>query len=124
MYLNILILSMLNLNHIVIIYTIIINAHLIVQVVKGDKCYVRKENIVKDLKLSQDKLNGSYYFAYPFFDFNDNAKAALKEAGFRMAFIGQWNTNGYSTYDTDRLMIRRKTIFGNLKLNKFIEYLK
>lgn len=83
-----------------------------------------QENIIKDLKLSQDKLNGSNYFAYPFFDFNDNAINALKKAGFKMAFIGQWNTNGYSTYDTDRFMIRRKTIFGNLKLPSFIEYLK
>lgn len=83
-----------------------------------------EENIIKDLKLSQDKLNGSYYFAYPFFDFNDNAISSLKKAGFKMAFIGQWNTNGYSTYNTDRFMVRRKTIFGNLKLNSFIEYLK
>lgn len=83
-----------------------------------------EENIIKDLKLSQEKLNGSNYFAYPFFDFNDNAINALKKAGFKMAFIGQWNTNGYSTYDTDRFMVRRKTIFGNLKLPSFIEYLK
>lgn len=90
----------------------------------GQMLCEKKENIVKDLKLSQDKLNGSYYFAYPFFDFNDNAKAALKEAGFKMAFIGQWGTNGYSTYNTDRFMVRRKTVFGNLKLNGFIDYLK
>lgn len=83
-----------------------------------------EENIIKDLKLSQEKLNGSNYFAYPFFDFNDNAINALKKAGFKIAFIGQWNTNGYSTYDTDRFMVRRKTIFGNLKLPSFIEYLK
>ncbi len=90
----------------------------------GQMLCEKEENIVKDLKLSQEKLNGSYYFAYPFFDFNDNAINSLKKAGFKMAFIGQWNTNGYSTYDTDRFMVRRKTIFGNLKLNSFIEYLK
>lgn len=84
----------------------------------------KKENIVADLKKSQEKLNGSYYFAYPFFDFNDNIISALKEAGFKMAFIGQWTTNGYSDSKTDRLLLKRKTIFGNLTLDKFIEHLQ
>ncbi len=81
-------------------------------------------NMVNDLKLSQQKLNGSYYFAYPFFDFNDRAIAALKEAGFKMAFIGQYGKEGYSESSTDRFMLRRKTIFGDLTLNEFINYLK
>ena len=90
----------------------------------GQMLCEKEEKIIKDLKLSQEKLNGSYYFAYPFFDFNLSAISALKKAGFKMAFIGQWDSNGYSTYDTERFMIRRKTIFGNLKLNNFIDYLK
>ncbi len=90
----------------------------------GQMLCEKEENIIADLKLSQEKLQGSDYFAYPFFDFNDQAISALKKAGFKMAFIGQWDTKGYSTYDTDRFMVRRKTIFGNLKLNGFIEYLE
>jgi peptidoglycan/xylan/chitin deacetylase (PgdA/CDA1 family) len=81
------------------------------------------DNIVADLKLSQEKLDESYYFAYPFFDYNDNAIKALKEAGFKMAFIGQLNTNGYSDSKTDRYLLRRKTIFGNLSMQGFIDYL-
>ncbi len=81
------------------------------------------ENVVADLKLSQEKLDGSYYFAYPFFDYNDNAIEALKEAGFKMAFIGQFNTNGYSDSSLDRYLLRRKTIFGNLSMQGFIDYL-
>ena len=84
----------------------------------------KEENIIADLKLSQEKLGGSDYFAYPFFDFNDNAINALKKANFKMAFIGQWNTDGYSDPTTDRLMLRRKTVFGNLSMDGFIDYLK
>ena len=90
----------------------------------GQMLCEKEEVIIADLKLSQKKLNGSNYFAYPFFDFNDRAINALKKADFRMAFIGQWDTNGYSTYDTNRYMLRRKTVFGNLKLDNFIDYLK
>jgi peptidoglycan/xylan/chitin deacetylase (PgdA/CDA1 family) len=84
----------------------------------------KKENIVADLKISQEKLNESYYFAYPFFDFNDNIIVALQEARFKMAFIGQWNTKGYSDSNTNRYLLRRKTVFGNLTLSEFIEYLE
>jgi peptidoglycan/xylan/chitin deacetylase (PgdA/CDA1 family) len=84
----------------------------------------KKENIVADLKVSQEKLNESYYFAYPFFDFNDNIIVALQEARFKMAFIGQWNTKGYSDSNTNRYLLRRKTVFGNLTLSEFIEYLE
>ena len=82
------------------------------------------DKMVNDLKLSQQKLNGSYYFAYPFFDFNDRAIAALKEAGFKMAFIGQYGKEGYSDSSIDRFMLRRKTICGDFTLNDFIDYLE
>jgi peptidoglycan/xylan/chitin deacetylase (PgdA/CDA1 family)/uncharacterized protein YxeA len=83
----------------------------------------KKDNIIADLKTSQEKLNGSYYFAYPFFDFNDNIISALKEAEIKMAFIGQWNTDGYSNTKTDKYLLRRKTIFGDLSFQEFIDYL-
>ena len=82
----------------------------------------KHENIVNDLRLSQDKLKGSFYFAYPFFDVNNHAKTALKEAGFHLAFVGQLRTNGYSDSFTEKFMIRRKTIIGNYSLNTFMDY--
>lgn len=92
---------------------------------QGGQLLCEKESkIVADLKLSQEKLGGSHYFAYPFFDFNDRAKRILKQQGFRLAFIGQWNSEGYSTFNTDRYMIRRKTIFSTDSLNVFKSYLK
>ena len=41
-----------------------------------------EENILKDLKTSQEKLGGAKYLSYPFFDFNDRAIRLLKKAGF------------------------------------------
>lgn len=47
-----------------------------------------KNKIIEDLKKSSDSLGGSKYFAYPFYEYNDHAIEALKEAGFTMAFAG------------------------------------
>ena len=81
--------------------------------------------VLKDLKLSQEKLGGSKYFAYPFFDFNDRAIELLKKAGFHLAFIGQYDTDGYSyPLKTDKFKVRRKTIFSNTTMDEFISILK
>lgn len=83
-----------------------------------------EENILKDLKTSQEKLGGSKYLSYPFFDYNERAIKLLKQSGFHLAFIGQSTTDGYSTFNTDRFKIRRKTIFATDSLEKFKSYLK
>lgn len=84
-----------------------------------------KEYVLADLKTSQEKVSGSKYFAYPFFDFNERAIELLKEAGFNMAFIGQYNTNGFSTPGkTNKYKIPRKTIFSSTTMTKFKELLK
>lgn len=83
-----------------------------------------EEKVLNDLKLSQDKLNGSKYFAYPFFDFNERAISLLKEAGFKLAFIGQYDSDGDSFPNiTDKFKVRRKTIFSTTTMNEFIAYL-
>lgn len=84
-----------------------------------------EDHVLNDLKTSQDKLGGSKYFAYPFFDFNDRAISLLKKAGFNMAFIGQYDTDGYSyPKSTDKFKLRRKTIFNTTSMSEFISYLK
>ncbi len=84
-----------------------------------------EDHVLNDLKTSQDKLGGSTYFAYPFFDFNDRAISLLKQAGFKMAFIGQYDTDGYSyPNSTDKYKLRRKTIFNFTSMSEFKEYLK
>lgn len=89
----------------------------------GQMLCEKYDNIIKDLKLSQEKLGGSHYFAYPFFDSNAQAIKALKETGFKMAFIGEYTSNGYSTGKTDRFQLRRKTIFGTDGLSVLKSYL-
>lgn len=84
-----------------------------------------EEQVLEDLKTSQDKLGGSEYFAYPFFDYSDRAISLLKQAGFKLAFIGQYDSDGYSYPNkTNKYMVRRKTIFSTTTLNEFISYLK
>ena len=83
-----------------------------------------EEQVLNDLKTSQDILGGSKYFAYPFFDVNDRAIKLLKEAGFKLAFIGQYDTEGYSYKDrTDHYKLRRMSIFNDTHLDEFISYL-
>ena len=83
-----------------------------------------EEEVLEDLRTSQEKLGGSKYIAYPFFDFNDRAIKLLKEAGFKLAFIGQYDTEGYSyPLITDRYKVRRMTIFSDTSMDEFISYL-
>ena len=83
-----------------------------------------EDKVLEDLKISQEKLGGSKYLSYPFFDWNERAFKLLEKAGFELAFIGEWNTNGYNDYETPRLMLRRKTVFSYDSLNTFIELVK
>ena len=84
-----------------------------------------EEYVLNDLKTSQEKLGGSKYFAYPFFDFNDRAINLLKKAGFKLAFIGQYDTDGYSYPGvTDPYKVRRTTMFSDTSMEEFISYLK
>ncbi len=84
-----------------------------------------EEYVLNDLKTSQEKVGGSKYFAYPFFDHNERAIELLKKAGFNMAFVGQYNTNGFSTPGkTDKYKVPRKTIFNSTSMAQFKELLK
>lgn len=84
-----------------------------------------EEYVLNDLKTSQDNLGGSKYFAYPFYDFNDRAINLLQKAGFKLAFIGQYDTDGYSYPNkTNKYLVRRKAIFSDTTLEDFVSYLK
>lgn len=80
-----------------------------------------EDYILNDLRTSQEKLGGSKYLAYPFFDWNDRAIRLLKEAGFQMAFVGAAGADGVSTPGvTDKYKIKRKTMFSDVDMNEFI----
>ena len=84
-----------------------------------------EEYVLNDLKTSQEKVGGSKYFAYPFFDHNERAINLLKKAGFNMAFVGQYNTNGFSTPGkTNKYKVPRKTIFNSTSMSDFKNLLK
>ena len=51
------------------------------------KC-LNKDELLADLRLSREILNGTEAFCFPFYEFNDYGISALQEAGFKMAFIG------------------------------------
>ncbi len=84
-----------------------------------------EENVLNDLEKSKEILGKDVFaFAYPFFDWNERAKTLLTKAGFRLAFIGQYDTDGYSNFDTEKLMLRRKTIFSSDSIEVLASYLK
>lgn len=55
----------------------------------GLKC-LDKELLLADLRLSREKLDNSTVFCYPFYEYNDYSIEVLKEAGFTMAFAGEY----------------------------------
>ena len=61
-----------------------------------------KEYLLNDLKISSEKLGGSKYFCYPFYEYNDYSISVLKEAGFTMAFAGG-NRRAYIGVDKFRI---------------------
>lgn len=68
------------------------------------KC-LDKTQLVADLKLSREVLGGTEAFCYPFYEYNDYSISALKEAGFKMGFIGGYRkaTRGVDLYKIPRI---------------------
>ncbi len=86
-----------------------------------------KANIVADLKKSIEILKTEpKAMAFPFYDFNDNAIAAVKEAGFKMAFIGRAGVMGRATPKVTNLYkIPRMTVWEEsiMSYNEWKSYL-
>ena len=76
-----------------------------------------KTKIIEDLKKSSESLGGSKYFAYPFYEYNDHAIEALKEAGFKMAFAGGGRkvTRGEDKYKVPRFGISNTDTLEKIK---------
>ena len=68
------------------------------------KCYDRTK-LVADLKTSREVLGGTEAFCFPFYEYNDYGISALKEAGFKMAFIGGYRkaTRGVDLFKIPRI---------------------
>ena len=85
------------------------------------------DNIVKDLKLSCEKLGiEPFALAFPFYDYNDTAIKALKTAGFKISFIGRAGKMGKATPKvTDTYKVPRMTVWDDnlMSYNTWKSYL-
>lgn len=84
------------------------------------KC-LDKNELVNDLKLSREKLNGTEAFCYPFYEYNNHAIEAVKEAGFKIGFIGEQKK---AKVGVDLYKVPRITIHDGTSLNQYINYIK
>ena len=73
--------------------------------------------ILDDLKKSRESLNNTPYFCYPFYEYNNNSERLLKEAGFRMAFIGGEKK---ATQDINKYRIPRYVVVDYTTMDDFI----
>ena len=89
----------------------------------GLKC-LSEEYIQNDLKTSREKLHGSTYLAYPFYEYNSYSIEQLKKAGFTMAFGGYYE-NGYKYVKPgiDKFKLPRLVIYNTTGVSSIKSYL-
>ena len=80
-----------------------------------------KTELLNDLRISREYLDGTEAFCFPFYEYNDYAIETVKEAGFKMAFIGGMRkaTPGINPYKIPRITMQKNTT-----LNEYINYIK
>ena len=76
-----------------------------------------KNMLLSDLKTSRDYLYNTEAFCFPFYEFNDYAISIVKEAGFKIAFIGGMKkvTRDIDPYKTPRISLNRNTTLYEYK---------
>ena len=90
----------------------------------GIQCLPR-EKILDDLKKSSEKLGGSKIFCYPFYEYNDYSISVLKEAGYTMAFAGEFSgKNNMTTPETNKYAIPRFVMVNYTTIDDLSKYLK
>lgn len=74
------------------------------------KC-LDKDKLLADLRTSRETLDGTEAFCFPFYEFNDYGINAVKEAGFKMAFIGGMKkaAPGVDLYKIPRISMNSST---------------
>ena len=81
------------------------------------KC-LPKETLLADLKESSRVLGGSRYFCYPFYEYNNYSISILKEAGYTMAFTGEYGDMltkvGMNKYIIPRFVIMTHTTIKDI----------
>lgn len=81
------------------------------------KCFPR-EKLLEDLRESSKELGGSKYFCYPFYEYNSYSISVLKEAGYTMAFAGEYGDMltkvGMNKYIIPRFVIMTHTTIKDI----------
>lgn len=80
-----------------------------------------KDELVADLQLSINKVGSNLAFCYPFYAKNDTMISALKETGFKLAFVGG---NRKAKQSDNKYSVPRYIIYKNTSLNSFINMVK
>lgn len=79
---------------------------------------ISSEELFNDLNKSIDILNTNIAFCFPFYAYNNSAIDVVKNAGFKLAFIGG---NRKATRDDDKYKIPRYPIYKQTTLSEFID---
>ena len=80
-----------------------------------------KEELKTDLQLSVDKIGTNLAFCYPFYQKNNTMIEALKETGFKVAFVGG---NRKAKQSDNKYAVPRYVIYKGTSLNNFINMVK
>ena len=84
----------------------------------GEATTKSKEFLLNDFKTSIEKLGGeNTAFCYPFYAHNATVRAAVKESGFKIAFVGG---NTKISQNTDPYQLYRYVVLNSITLNQFI----
>lgn len=78
--------------------------------------------VLNDLKTSREKLNNTIALAYPFYDYNERAINLVKQAGFKIAFIGSNGVTGRSYPGINVYKVPRITMWDNTSFETFKNY--
>lgn len=86
--------------------------------VTGEATRKSKEFLLNDFKTSIEKLNGeNTAFCYPFYAHNATVRDAVRESGFKIAFVGG---NTKMSQSNDPYQLYRYVVLNNITLNQFI----
>ena len=79
--------------------------------------------VLNDLKTSRKILNNATAFCYPFYEYNNHSIELLKQAGYTMAFAGEY-TGGKTKAEVgiDKFRIPRWVIVNYTTMDDFISY--
>jgi len=86
------------------------------------KC-LEKDKLLEDLETSRNELDGSTVFCYPFYEYNNYSIEALKEAGFTMAFAGEYAGGNFKVkVGSNKFRLPRWVIVNWTTMEKFKSY--